>query len=476
MIKRIDIALLTGALLVSAAVFAEDSEADKQAETTGTAPQAQNTKESTPPTPPQMDCPSTVTVSSTLPLSVANTFPQGYQAFNVQDQPCFDMFSWQVFAALNWPADSNGNPESGANVNIGTDPGNFRVWEYFDDTANVFGSSSTAKKGSATAEKFPGGVKIMGKLSKVDGSPGSPLSEFIEASGQPMVDNNLNYLVYEVRLNPTEVSYIMQNGLNTKKGQQTAPAVFFPTSVLPTQTAPGAPGSMEIKAAWKILSGNDQVSQFYTRQATINVDKAHSVSGKAFSIKNVTVGLVGMHILYKPSSFGWIWSTFEQVNNAPDINDLSANTNYAGKNLYNHDCSSSTCFQNILNKQKTYKWSATAPYAATAAFNDGKGNAFGTQTVRMVPIPDYTQAINALWQYNLSGTVWANYQLIGSQWLGGTENTPAPNSTFGVPHALSNMTMETYDQASASCISCHNMATTTAGKPADFSFLLQHAK
>ncbi len=470
--KRIDIALLTGALLVSAAVFAEDPEDNKQAVTTGTAPQAQNAKASTAPTPPQMECPSTVTVSSTLPLSVANTFLPGYQAFNVRDQPCFDMFSWQVFAALNWPADSTGKPESGANVNIGTDPGNFRVWEYYDGMADVFGPSSTAKKGSTTAEKFPGGVKAIGKLSKVDGSAGSPLSAFIEASGQPMVDNNLNYLVYEVRLNPTEVSYIMQNGLNTKNGQKTAPAVLFPPSVPSTNTA----GSMEIKAAWKILSGKDQAAQFYTRQATINVDKAHSVSGQAFSIKNVTVGLVGMHILYKPSSFGWIWSTFEQVNNAPDINDLSANANYMGKNLYNHDCPSSTCFQNILNEQKSYLWSATPPYAATAAFKDKKGNAFGTQTVRMVPIPAYTQAVNALWQNSLSGTVWANYQLIGSQWLGGTENTKAPNSSFGVPHALSNMTMETYDQASASCISCHEMATTTAGKNADFSFLLKHAK
>lgn len=470
--KRTDIALLIGTLLVSAAAFAEDPEAKQQAASTGTAPQVQNAKESTAPTPPPMDCPSTVNISSTLPLSVANNFPFGYQAFEVRAQPCFDMFSWQVFAALNWPADSKGKPEAGANINIGSNPGNFRVWEYYDGTSDVFGSSSKAKIGGAKAEKFPGGVKTIGKLSKVDGSPGSPLSSFIEASGQPMVDNNLNYLVYEVRLNPTEVNYIMQNGLNTKNGQKTAPPVFFPISVPSTNTV----GSMEIKAAWKILSGNDQAAQFYTHQATINVDAAHSVSGNAFSIKNVTVGLVGMHILYKPSNFGWIWSTFEQVNNAPDINDLSANINYTGKNLYNHDCPSSTCFQNILKEQKAYLWSAKPPYAATAAFKDKKGNAFGTQTVRMVPIPAYTQAINALWQNSLSGTVWANYQLIGSQWLGGTENSKAPNSSFGVPHALSNMTMETYDQASASCISCHDMATTTAGKNADFSFLLQHAK
>lgn len=467
--KRIDIPFLIGTLLLSSAAFAEDPEANKQVVT---APQAQNSNQNTPPTPPQMNCPSTVNISSTLPLSVANSFLPGYQAFNVKDQPCFDMFSWQVFAALNWPADANGNPETGTNINIGSDPGNFRVWEYYDDTADVFGGSSKVKKVSAKADKFPKGVKTIGKLSKVDGSAGSPLSEFIEASGQPMVDNNLNYLVYEVRLNPTEVSYVMQNGLNTKKGQKTAPTVLFPAS----DPSTNATGSMEIKAAWKILSGTDQAAQFYTRKATINVDAAHSVSGKAFSVSNVSVGLIGMHILYKPSSFGWIWSTFEQVNNAPDINDLSVNANFTGKNLYNHNCPSSTCFQNILNEQKTYKWSATPPYAATAAFKDGKGNAFGTQTVRMVPIPDYTRAINALWQYKLSGTVWANYQLIGSQWLGGTENTKAPNSTFGVPHALSNMTMETYDQASASCISCHNMATTTAGKPADFSFLLQHAK
>jgi hypothetical protein len=298
-----------------------------------------------------------------------------------------------------------------------------------------------------------------------------------------MVDNNLNYLVYEVRLNPTEVGYILKNGLNTRAGQKKAPPVNFPASVAPGDTTPptpGIPGSMEIKAAWKILSGQDDPTQFYTRKATINVDAAHSVTGKPLKIQ-ATLGLAGMHILYKPSHFGWIWSTFEQKNNAPDINDLGANKNFTGKNLYNHNCPSTTCFQNTLNppasKSGNYLWSATPPHASTAAFKDAGGKpAFGTQTVRIVPVPDYTQAINALWQSKLNGTVWANYQLIGSQWLGGTENPRVPNSTFGVPYALSNMTMETYDQATASCISCHNMATTTAGKPADFSFLLQHAR
>ena len=68
----------------------------------------------------------------------------------------------------------------------------------------------------------------------------------------------------------------------------------------------------------------------------------------------------------------------------------------------------------------------------------------------------------------MAGTPWANYMLIGSQWVGGD----TPPNTLAIPAQLANSAIETYIQDSASCVQCHAMARTAVGTPADFSFLL----
>ena len=84
------------------------------------------------------------------------------------------------------------------------------------------------------------------------------------------------------------------------------------------------------------------------------------------------------------------------------------------------------------------------------------------------PAPN-TQALNTQWQAALAGTVWANYQLVSTQWTAGTTVIPA---------RLANTTMETYfqDNSFGSCILCHGTATTASqNNDADKSFLLESA-
>ena len=84
--------------------------------------------------------------------------------------------------------------------------------------------------------------------------------------------------------------------------------------------------------------------------------------------------------------------------------------------------------------------------------------------------------MNKYFQNLLKGSVWENYQLIGSQWMGGVEVPQVENGN--IPRYLSNTTLETYLQFSpvGSCLGCHGAAQTKVpGLSANFSYLLQRA-
>jgi hypothetical protein len=58
---------------------------------------------------------------------------------------------------------------------------------------------------------------------------------------------------------------------------------------------------IEIKASWRILlpATGDDTSRYYCRKATIFIDSLHTRNHKPLLITNVTVGMVGMHIVRK---------------------------------------------------------------------------------------------------------------------------------------------------------------------------------
>jgi hypothetical protein len=66
-------------------------------------------------------------LSPNLPVDVTIQDPQ---------QSDFDTFSWQSFVALNWPALSNGTPDT--STTIGEDPAATPVWQFYYDPADVF--------------------------------------------------------------------------------------------------------------------------------------------------------------------------------------------------------------------------------------------------------------------------------------------------------------------------------------------------
>jgi len=384
----------------------------------------------------------------------------GYSTQSAVCQQPFDDFGWQTFMALNWPPDQVSTP---------------RVWETYEDPSMIFDPPMMAKmtRNLSWAGATPG-AKVLYRMAKEFPLPGEPSSPFLEATGQPLIDRNLNFTLYEVRINPVWVNYVVNTAhLGSLKQQQVFIAakhkVSFPVGHYDDDVkgTGGSVGAMEIKAAWRILdpSKGDRPDRFYTRRATIYIDGANTVSGTPLVIKDALVGLVALHMnVYTNDGKGTVWPTFEQEDNAPPQNGPSGSRMYS---YYNAACA--TCTPNAppqpINGEKLFKWSMTAPYAQRYAI-EGK---YGTQVTIVQPVFSETEQANALWHAKLGNSVWKHYRLVGTHWVNHESETPV-----GIPPVLGNAALETYIQPKSSCVSCHNQATLAA-KPAtaaDFSFLL----
>lgn len=428
---------------------------------------------------------------SQLPYDINEKFGFGYSTeLTPTIQPPFDIFSWQTFVALNWPADSAGNPMGS---NFAANPGAPRVWESYPDIEEIFNDKQPLLLQLKDARSK--NLKFFSRTSKSPHRIGMN-GDLLDADGYPLIDRNLNFVVFEVNANPVEANFIATNNLTTKKGIDSISKPYSSSDPnrrqiqMPSSVAGQSPGSMEIKTAWRILDsvkGGDFPSRYYTRDAIIYIAGENSTSGRPFTIK-AKVGLVGMHIIRKTALFAnWIWSTFEHIDNVPD-NIQEAQMNQPPKYPWSFYYPTSmglpanTPVDTFANEGGRYRFDSTWPYAkryaATVYGEQDNLPVFGTQAQRMCAIYFRTEQVNALWRKKLAGTVWANYKLIGSQWGTSTLTPGKPLPT--APSLLGNTTLETFSLTSASCIGCHSGAIINYNQHSiftDFSYLLAlHAK
>ena len=435
-----------------------------------------------------------------IPHDITHKLNPGYRNLTETDQFFFDNFSWQMFVGLNWPADAQGNPMAGT---IGDHPNAPRVWEFYPSADSVF-HVNAGLGGDCLAAATEEQKRVFHLISKgeqiglADSLPELEINGILQATGQPVIDRNLNFALYDVVLNPTEVTYIQGKGLDTYEGQvkfkDSGEDISFPLGfyeVNETKTG-GSVGAIEIKTAWRILdpSLGDDPSRFYTIEAKVVVSAEASDSGEGFCF-DATLGLVGFHAIQRttnPNPQNWMWATFEHVDNAPEAQNAEDPTNTTITitdcqtptdpgttrwSFFNSECEG--CATNEAPKPP-YKWAATPPYARNYA-TDGK---YGTQVVRCWQIFTETQYMNQKFQEQLKGTVWANYMLINTQWQFIPDSPP--QNPQSAPTFLTNTTQETYIQIEGSgpkigsCADCHARAQTTAGQPANFSYTLGLAK
>ena len=396
-----------------------------------------------------------------------------------QVQEAFDFLSWQSFVALNWPADpqNRGFPNAAATVG---GPGPV-VWETFNDKYEVFQAGNPPPPPlpfNAPQQLPPGcggasGAKVLRMVRKVSDEAVSTevLDEFVQAMAGPLVDPQRNLIRYEIRMNLGERTYIDNLKLYNSRLQDQAAPITFPS----TGTNALSEHAIEVKSAWKQLTQAEIASnRFYTSQAFLYDPSTTSPPAPATCSGPITMGLVGLHIAHKTQHQpNWIWSTFEHVANAPTQGQqIPSGATY---NFYDPQCTAdgAACDPNCvpLPQQNLNQGAQTCRAGQNIS-----------QVVRLTPIPDgtgqmpdgspvpNTQALNTQWQAALAGTVWANYELVSTQWT----------ETNGdvLPAMLANTSMETYfqDNSFGSCIMCHGTAMTASqSNTADKSFLLGSA-
>jgi hypothetical protein len=398
-----------------------------------------------PPAPPAPPPPLSYDLSPYLPHDVFNPIPGA-----TGTQGPMDYLSWQTFIALNWPASETQNGVPDANLVIGGHPkGGYypngmrsspTVWETYKDSNDIFLPNARPPS--------PFSAKTTHVL----------FDDTESFTDSPLNDQDGKHVYYEVRMNEVEYNYIVAHKLynsNNQKGQK----IDFP----PGNNATSEVGSVHVKAAWKIMGPKDDQSRYYTAQALIFNPKLPS----AFL---ATVGLVGLHIAHKTASRPeWIWSTFEQVDNAPDLPKPGAAIppppNPPGYyNFTNANCDTTKC----------------PPNQQVATNSDTP-----VQVLRVTPIADTVAPLNTQFQTVLrqsnAKNVWQYYQLVFTQWPADPKNT----QKFGEPQPpfLANTVIETYFQGPSptnptakdpphSCMDCHGMFAQQAPAQKDFVFQL----
>lgn len=423
--------------------------------------------------------PEVITLSSVLPIKESFNGTVSLEAIQHE----FDVFSWESFIALNWPAMSNGNPDT--SVTIGQRTGAMTVWQNYKESRDIFMPNGETPPAwnqpvlppvecKAASDK-PVLVQV-GKTPNVLDESGEPFRT------GPLIDQNGQYTRYEILTNEVMFDYIINNTLYSKHGQQAFGAdADFPSSVVPKgidQTKKivagevgdlgevSTQGSMMIKAAWKLMGENDDTALFHTSEAYV-YNNPSEFAGVKPACELQKVGLVGFHIGTKTAgSPQWAWSTFEHLNNVPTQGETASKPHY---NYFSSECGDD-CAE--VNSPPARPWDPAIAYTRPS------------QIERVIPIDAATKALNKQYQDALlaavPNSVWANYELVSTQWPTNAGSTTDPTGA-PAPSFLANTTLETYiqgsvRQTSSSCIQCHNNAGMTDGHFSDFTYLLQRAE
>lgn len=354
----------------------------------------------------------------------------------------FANYSWRAFIALNWPAKTGaanrGQPDRTRAFGDVSGP---RVWSTWKSRFEIFQPNGATPSPWASYEgQNPCGTGFASDVMTL--SSFTAFGDFNQATfsltklGNPLVAQNKNYTRYEVRVNQQEFETIVGHK-------------WFLASNLPTQTSPVPfnSGSIEVKAAWRILTDSD-TSAIRGRYYIVPKAQVFDVAQAKCILQDVA--LVGFHIVAKtPSRPQWIWSSFEHVDNVPPAS--SEPKPPAGIPFsYNDPTKPSE-----LNPP-------TRPPAISPA-NPPLAAPIPMQVVRQQRITAASMDMNRVY-WNLpeiKGTVWQNYMLVMTQWP--TEISPENPDNAGAPFPsdgsnLSNTTMETYFQQDATCMDCHQVS------------------
>lgn len=413
-----------------------------------------------------------------MPADVCN--PTQQRAAWAPGQASTDNLAWQLFFAVNWPADPSqpGYPDPSRKPGARDDALAFdhaeTVWLDYPTADQLFGVplpcdgptlTTTTKTSHAFLRRPPAG-----------------LGDSDEPTGGVLVDQDGGVVLYDIRVNRTLWEFIVnQNDYwrtgsslaalkqNVRRDYQAPPgetAGSFPAA----QGAPldelGIEGSLEIKAAWKVLTAEEAVSgRFYTR--TFAIYDSNGVPEEQCGTQ--AMGLIGIHLVYMPAQFGnpeWVWATFEHVSNVPTarINDGADRFNLFDPGctpvLTPEECAD---YEEGVSSAEEYRccpnlmlYARSSDLPPTLVSNQATRNVDPTvSTILPTKCTDFYQG--AISNFFGDDSVWKNYFLVSTQWplRGASTNFPfyEPEFEANFPCTLRNSTMETFlvaDQAPTS--------------------------
>ncbi len=394
----------------------------------------------------QQQCPNPapVTIAPQSPSEVC--VPSGFRGNPIA---FFDDFSWRSFIAMVWPVQPGmrGVPDQSKSIGPVSGPLVFETykndWEIFQPSLgdnqpppapsawnSYAGANPCTTSGAPITVNF-GDVVLssfshFGNMGEAGQPPGPPLVG-------PLPAQNGTYTRYFTAYNQLEFNQIAAQKLYLRAN-------------LPMSDVGFSAGSIDVKAAWMDMSGVKNPQRYYTRTAYLMDPFANPIT-----CRQVTVGLVGLHIVQKtPSRPQWVWSTFEQIDNVP------GGASQGPFAYHNGDAAQPMPASNPNG------W---PPQPTPSVFN----------VQRLIPINPSTVTTNRLYQSALQakGVPWQFYQLVMTQWpLQPHPPNPIPRSQQGTPgntfppatpaSAFANVVLETFDQRriQTGCMNCHTGTQT----------------
>ena len=419
-------------------------------------------------------------------------------------------FMWQSFIALNWPhkdGGSRGEPDTQKSLAPWSDTFESAgpvVWETYRRPDQVFLPPKLwpfSWDDELPQEVcFPGSdpaIKVL-NVNATDYSESAdginqPFTQAHYPTG-PVLDQNKHYLRYEVTLNQSYFSYIKHFKYFNPKKQIRAVKAYInfveKFDKAPPPLRPGTPGRFakffqplpngneeyltrifqlpryalqgitEVKAAWKVLDGDDVHGRFYRRQVFF-LNPNGECTGPHL------VGLVGFHIHrvvpFGTGGFDHVGATFEQVDNVSLTPDDSPFPLPPHPSLNpGLDSDSPPPYSNGYEVEGQSGFSQLIP----EPLPDGKdlppiADRPITNVSRVVPIPADVQEVNTKFRDMLQGSVWNFYEMIGTDNpnLNDGDNPNLGTGILGAQTAntqnLMNTTLESYTQSGWSCSRCH---------------------
>lgn len=295
------------------------------------------------------------------------------------------------------------------------------------------------------------------KIDHPDATSDQPLDEVFQAGERGlMVDQNGRAIYYSQHLNEAMFDEIVDKQWNL-------PSVL---EEIPPDTE-FATGDVVLKVSWSVADQETDRSRIFVRSALID-ELVNSPAG------NITVSsepieadmaLVGMHVV------GWvaghpeaIWATFEQVENAPDLQaDQSPDAPVSDRSFrfYAGGTPASGCNRPNLTElvldEATQVLQPITQACRQFPFGMVPGSTDSNDQQNLAAITTLNQSV---WDQLAPDNLWRNYFEVGAVWTNGDlqPNNDQQANLIGSTK-LSNATIETFTQQVASqnnCFSCHN--------------------